>query len=107
MAEITVNGKRVVLRDSFPLTTHGNIIKLVRDATIEDLRTVIPVVAATVVEWEFAGDPADPAAYEQMDALAEVWPLFKAVDRHIADSLYGGPKNSAGASSSHSPSTES
>ena len=106
MAEIQVAGKKVVLRERFPLRTHGDVVGLLRDVNLSRMETVLPLAIKTIESWEFEGDPAKEGSYQEMDAVSELWPLFRGVQEHILGKSLG-QSSAASASSSASLTTES
>ena len=68
--DVTVNGKRVTLRDrltaaeGWPL--RSLIAKAKRDGNL-NFEEEAQAIATVVESWEFPGDPRDPAAYAALD----------------------------------------
>jgi hypothetical protein len=88
--EITINGKRVVLRDVLAAKEAWPIIEIMRNTaagTALRYQDEVEVLRRTVETWELPGDPADPASYDTLDAFREFGPLSNAVGAHIRDML--------------------
>ena len=80
MSEIVIGGKRVTIRTSFRGREWYSLPGLYRKAwkgagADGNYAAVIPFLARVVESWEFEGDPAEEAAYEQLDLLSELVPL--------------------------------
>lgn len=95
MAEVTINGKRVVLKDALCGRDGWRVVELLRKfadpkqtATYEDNCEIMSLV---VDSWEFDGDPADPASYDALDTFREFNPLGFEVGTHVNEML--APKN--------------
>lgn len=78
MAEIEINGKKVVLRDKLPAKANydmlGNAAQVIEGA-FKDFDKGVAFIQRFVVSWEFDGDPADPASYEDLDLTSEMLAL--------------------------------
>jgi hypothetical protein len=109
MATIEIKGKKVDLRDRFTMADGYDLLGLSNKAVIDDLRTYVPLARKLIVKWELDGDPDKPETYEAWD-IFDMLDLARALDGHLG-ALYkrqaAEVKNSAGASSSPSPSAES
>jgi hypothetical protein len=95
MAEATINGKRVVLKDALRGRDGWRVVDLLRKfadekqvATYDDNCELMSLV---VESWEFDGDPADPASYEALDTFREFNPLGFEVGTHVNEMMQ--PKN--------------
>lgn len=91
MADLTIDGKSVTLRDSwtgraaFRASTALDALSPALKSR-DDLRahadsaydSYIALCQAGITAWEFEGDPADAAAYEALP-MAVQWELFGAV----------------------------
>jgi hypothetical protein len=79
VADLTIAGKRVTVRESFRGREWWSLPALYRKAWAAarkgDYTDTIPFLARVVESWEFDGDPALAATYEQLDAMAELMPL--------------------------------
>ncbi len=78
--ELTVNGTRVVLRDKLSAKANWDLLQKAQTfsggtATFEDM---VEIVRRYVKEWDFPGDPADPASYEDLDLFKELLPIVNA-----------------------------
>lgn len=102
MAEITIAGKRVVLRERFPLKDNADLLKAWREAKSEDMQTVVPLCIRHVESWEFEGNPADPESWQELDVLTEIRPIWAAVNDAMYERVIGTPGKSESASSSAS-----
>jgi len=73
--EITINGKQVIIRDSYPA---GEFFDLPRQwAGSEDLpfEEWVAIMARFIESWGFDGDPADAEAWQALDAFREIAPI--------------------------------
>lgn len=91
--EIVVAGKRVVLRQRFPLKENADLLKLWFEASAADMNTVVPLCQRHIESWEFDGDPQDLATWEEMDVISEVRPIWNAVARAMESRVVSAPKN--------------
>ena len=82
--EVTVAGKRVTFKRRILVKDAMTFTSLCQRATSADPERMIPVLCFVIESWEFAGDPHDPAAYGDMDVIAEFNPLAQAADRYVA-----------------------
>lgn len=89
MSELTIVGKKVVLKDSFTMEYFSDIFKLLTDANQMDLRSQVPLATRVIESWEFDGDPSDSASYEKLDVLKVVIPLFRKIMRHVNELMSG------------------
>ena len=92
MAEVMVNGKRVVLKDALRGRDGWRVVELFQEAQArEELRETYEanreLVSLVVESWEFDGDPADPASYDAMDTFREFQPLNRMVAEHVMNML--------------------
>ena len=98
MSEITVRGKQVVVRTSFRgrewYSLPADFRKAVRAREAGDYAGAVPFLARVIEAWEFDGDPADVAAYEGLEVMAELVPLTGAVLGAVAEAAF--PKTDAG-----------
>lgn len=92
--EITVAGRKVVLRDHFPARHNWDLPQLISalapgkgEVHFENA----PALMVRMIEsWEFEGDPSDPAVYADMDMLSELMPLANAVAEVIRQAIDSG-----------------
>lgn len=91
-----------VLRQRYPLKDNADLVARYRQMDADDIATMVPLAVRMVEQWEFDGDPADPASYEMLDVVSEAWPLFRAINTFWFERVAGAPKKppSAGNSSS-------
>lgn len=90
--EKQINGKRVKLKERLPLRDGRRLPELMQACT-SDLGTQVPVLVLVVESWEFPGNPADPAAYEDLDIYTEVLPLANWAGEHLRERLAINSKN--------------
>ncbi len=68
--DVSVNGKRVTLRDRLTAAEGWPLRSLVAKATRDgdlSFEEEAQAIATVVESWEFPGDPHDPAAYAALD----------------------------------------
>lgn len=92
MAEVTINGKRVVLKDVLRGRDGWRVIELFQEAQAkEEIRETYDanreLVSLVVESWEFDGEPSDPASYDALDTFREFQPLNRAVAEHVMNML--------------------
>lgn len=97
MAEIVVAGKRVEIRDTYPVKEYPDLISQYRGMKPENPISVVPVAQQMVVSWEYEGDPSQSETYQEMDAIA-LWGLFRGINDFWAERLYEAPKSLPAAS---------
>ena len=92
--ELTVAGKRVVLRERIS-AREGWALRGLAARAMQGERLSFEeecqALAYVVESWEFDGDPTDPAAYEALDATD-----FIAIDQAVGQqllTLFGTSKN--------------
>ena len=92
--EVTINGKRVVLRERFPTREYDQLRQqfMAIDAdTPWDKRA--NTLRAFVESWEFDGDPDDVEAWGDLDLFLETIPLELAISERVL-ARYNAAKNS-------------
>lgn len=95
--DLTINGKKVVLRDRLParlgwdviVTKSGVLQKSWNEIDFEDLAALLSVA---VESWEFEGDPGDAASYASLDLLSEFVPLVSSLGEWL-NARFGASKN--------------
>ena len=87
--EITVAGKKVVLRERIILGEGYDIIGLFSSIDSNDLRTSIPIMTKMIESWEFDGEPSDRASYDNLDVLAEFIPMSRRINARINAMMSG------------------
>jgi hypothetical protein len=88
MPEITVNGKKVTIREHFPARDFWGMADVwanLNDKTPYD--EWARAVSRTVTSWEFEGDPADIEAWGNLDTWLEFQPLIITVGKIVTDRL--------------------
>ena len=91
MADLTIDGKSVTLRDAWtgraafragvaldalsPALKDRDALRAHADSAYD---SYVTLCRAAITAWELDGDPADPAAYEALP-MATQWELFGAV----------------------------
>lgn len=78
--QIEITGKKVVLKDSIPLSEGYDLLGLILEGTNKDMKTMVPIMMKVIESWEFDGDPNNKESYEQLDVLGVVIPLARAVN---------------------------
>ena len=82
-------GHRLVIRDRFPAKRFFLLHRLIRwyadghgllDRSLEE--DVQPYVG-TIESWDYAGDPADFAAWQELDVITELPQVVAALNNHI------------------------
>ena len=98
--EFTVNGKRVVLRQSFKAKEYHALprawSKQLRLAPGDEMAPLADVVAGLgpfVESWEFEGDPLSVDAWGEMDSFKEFVEMRNAINEYANELLSAGPKN--------------
>jgi hypothetical protein len=86
-------GKKVWLKQTFPLDQFYHLPGLALDVDKRDLRTAIPLLVAVIDRWEFEGNPADEAAYTALDAVDIILPLYAWVDSRMGSGVQAALKN--------------
>lgn len=91
--ETTIAGKQVSFRRQLRLKEYSNIISRVGELRRDNLLSYVPLCCMLIESWEFDGDPADPAAYDDLDAFVAV-ALIQAVEQHANErtGLLANPK---------------
>lgn len=84
MPEITVNGKKVTIREHFPAREFWGLTdewtKLQPTSAYDEWARA---VGATITSWEFEGDPRDPEAWGDLDTWDEFSPLIGYIGEYI------------------------
>jgi hypothetical protein len=80
--EHTVAGKQVTLKRRLPGKEAHLLPKLLMDYN-GDTDTVVEMGRLAIEAWEFPGNPAKKAAYEEMDVFDELLPLGKVLVGYI------------------------
>lgn len=78
MAELNVNGRKVVVRDYMPAGDNWDVLPhlLAFSGGKYDRDTMVGLLTRAVESWEFDGDPSDPAVYAKLDMFSEMVPLL-------------------------------
>ncbi len=87
--EITIAGKKVVLRDAILMQDGYDVLGLLMKSDMADLRTQVPLAIRTIESWEFEGDPSKPESYDRLDVLRVIIPLFRDIVRHLNEVVTG------------------
>ena len=89
--EVTVAGKRVKFKKRFPAKTHIPLLDLLSHMADEGetvpIAKVIDLLPWFVDEWEFDGDPHDPASYGELDVFDELIPLATALSDVLEEKM--------------------
>lgn len=90
--EITVAGKRVVLRESAPAGKWWPLLPALAamegaENPLEELEwpTVVALVQASVVEWELDGDPQDEESIAELDIFGQLLPLLTQIAAQLQE----------------------
>jgi hypothetical protein len=88
MPEITVNGKKVVIREHFPAREFWGLAdewrRITDETPYEDLARA---VSRIVVSWEFEGDPSAPDSWGNLDTWLEFQPLIIHIGGIVRDRI--------------------
>jgi hypothetical protein len=103
MTELHLTDGVVRLRERYPFKDNRDLIPLYRAMQADKPETLIPVAVKMVESWDLPGDPKDPAAYEEIDAI-DLWRLFRFINDFWAERVLLAPKPSANGSIEVSPS---
>lgn len=99
--EVVVNGRVVRMRRRFPAKENwdlpGLFMRLGGGGDF-DLQQMVPILPRLIESWEFAGDPADEAAYGELDLFRELIPLVRGVSEKLQE-LMGPASGEAGRAS--------
>ncbi len=87
--EITIAGKKVVLRDAILMQDGYDVLGLLMKSDMADLRTQVPLAIRAIESWEFEGDPSKPESYDRLDVLRVIIPLFRDIVRHLNEVVTG------------------
>jgi len=93
--DVTINGKRVTLRESLPARENWDLMKGFGDgAEFKDMSfdQATDIFRRFVETWEYDGDPALVESYAGLDLFQEYMPLMQAVAERIT-ALMGNAKN--------------
>lgn len=92
---LEVAGKRVWLKERLPLKDGAKIVGLAQAINDQDLESAVPLFKLLIERWEFDGDPAEDASYEDLDIFSVFLPLVAGVGPYVQSKLDAGPKASA------------
>jgi hypothetical protein len=88
VADLTIAGKRVTVRESFRGREWWSLPALYRRILEADRKgdytDAIPFLCRVIESWEFDGDPAQPEAYEALETMAELRPLAQGAIMTVA-----------------------
>lgn len=110
MFERIINGKRVIFKDKLPAKEGWDLWERIVEFDQGGVKNAVvlarPILPHVIATWEFEGDPADLAAYDNLDVIEELLPLANALGEYVtmkAKRLVG--KNSPRPSTPESAST--
>ncbi len=84
--DITVNGKRVALRERFPVEEYDDLRgKLQKIDASSNWKIRWDFLHRFIESWEFPGDPHDQAAWGQLDMFSEFAGIENAVVGFMAE----------------------
>jgi len=83
MPKKTVNGKRVVFRESFPAGEFYDLPQKWAGADELEFPEWVAVMSRFIESWEFKGDPTDVKAWEALDAFKEVTPIGREINQFV------------------------
>ncbi len=89
--EITVNGKKVTLRDKFPVREFDGVFEKFGNLTGRPWGEQAEIFRKFVTAWEFDGDPSDIESWGNLDQF-ELLPLQQGIAEYITSRL-GAAKN--------------
>jgi len=98
--EVNINGKRVVLRERFPVREFDHLrrefmaLKSAEDWANKDWREQAKIYSAFVESWDFDGDPADIESWGGLDTFSEFPAIESAIAQEIIVGKYEKAKNS-------------
>ena len=89
--EITVAGRKVVLRERFPAGEFWDLPRMISElgADAADYESHVQLLVRMVESWDFEGDPSDPDAYAELDILRELRLLIRACSDYVAEMVSG------------------
>lgn len=73
---VTVGGNKVTFKDKYPVKESKKLGKALAGAMDGDPDKVIALLAEVVTDWEFDGEPSDKSAYEELDYMRHIWPMY-------------------------------
>ena len=87
--EVTVNGKKVTLRDRLPAKQSWPLMGALQNMSNGKLEydDAVMLLKTAIESWEFAGDPTDAASYETLDLFSEMMPLANEVGQGMLAKL--------------------
>ena len=92
--EIVVNGKKVVLREKYPVRDFEHLRREFAKITVDSGWQERAAVNRSFVEsWEFDGDPADPESWGDLDMFTESLAIEKAIVDKILTPRFEMAKN--------------
>ncbi len=86
----TINTKEVTFHTRFPARDNWDLPQQLQAlaATAQDgqmdLQAALPLLTRVIASWEFDGDPADVAVYDDLDIFREIIPLVTEVAQYVA-----------------------
>jgi len=98
---IEIDGKAVTMRSRFPAKENWDLPGLfmrLGGGDDFDLKQMVPILPRLIQSWEFEGDPADEAAYGELDLFRELIPLVRGVSEKLGE-LMGSASGEAGRAS--------
>ena len=92
--KVTVNGKKVVLRERFPVREFDGLRKKFQQLTPDmPWKQRASIMMEFVESWEFDGDPKDDESWGDLDLFSESLPLETAIADKILAPKYETAKN--------------
>jgi len=92
MAEIVINGKVVVFRESFPAGEFHDLPRQWAEADDLPFAERIVVFARFIESWEFEGEPSESKSWEALDAFREMAPIQRHINQFVIG-LFADAKN--------------
>lgn len=83
MPELTVNGKKVIIRDSFPAGEFHDLPRQWAEADDLPFAERVVILARFIESWEFGGKPDDVKAWEKLDAFREMAPIQRHINQFV------------------------
>ena len=83
MPELQINGRKIVLRETFPAGEFYDLPKKWAEEDELDFAEWAKLMGRFIVSWEYEGSPQDPQAWERLDAFRDIARLRLEINRFI------------------------
>lgn len=87
MPKVSVNGKAIVIRDSFPAGEFFDLPRRWSESDDLPFDEWVQVMGRFIESWEFTGDPTDVKAWEKLDAFREIAPINREINKFVTGLL--------------------